>query len=149
MSASAEHYDEPAHYEPFGPEWVRLGGDPCPNCPCCTKRLCELATSKPTLDQNCAYHGERALWDQLTACPCPRAAWSDAQRVGTACVFCGKPVDRDDIPNRVLIGMNGGLVAACVPCMNAEREALKARLTTEVAKRAATQTTVTTPEINP
>lgn len=105
-------------FDPDGHRWVRPGSPPCPNCQCCSAALCEKARNAYTLDQNCAYHGERSLWDQLTACPCPRAAWSDAQRDGTACVFCGTPVNRTDPARTRLIGMNGGLVAACFsPCV--------------------------------
>lgn len=117
-------YDNEYCPEPFGPEWVRPAAAPCPNCECCSARLCELAASKRLLEQNCAYHGERSLWDQLIGCPCPRAAWSDAQRDGAACVFCGATVDRDDKDRTVLIGMNMGLVAGCTPCMDTYRASL-------------------------
>lgn len=112
-------------FEPFGPEWVRPAGDPCPNCKCCTRRLCETATAAYVLDQNCAYHGERSLWDQLVACPCPRSGWSEAQRDGTACVHCGTPVNRTDPVRFSLINMNGGLIAACKPACVVPRQRAK------------------------
>jgi hypothetical protein len=113
--------------EPLGPEWVRPAAAPCPNCQCCTKRLCETTKAKPVLQQNCAYEGERSLWNQLMPCPCPRVDWTDEQRNGTACVFCAELVDREDRAKTHLIGMNGGLVASCVPCLNTWRASLTAK----------------------
>jgi hypothetical protein len=110
---------EPLH-DPPGHRWEKPSAEACPNCQCCTRRLCEQTAAKNPLHQNCAYDGERALWDQLLACPCPRAHWTDGQRAGTECIFCGKPAEP-------AVGMNAGLVAACDPCLEAYRAEIVAR----------------------
>jgi hypothetical protein len=33
--------------EPFGPDYEPPAGVPCPNCDCCTARLCQLAATDP------------------------------------------------------------------------------------------------------
>jgi hypothetical protein len=35
--------DEGWFPEPFGPVYERPPGEPCPHCPCCSRRLCLLA----------------------------------------------------------------------------------------------------------
>lgn len=57
--------------EPFGPEWVRPGGGPCPNCACCSKRLCQTArAAEHEVMRDCATHAGRADWDIVKDCPC-------------------------------------------------------------------------------
>ncbi|MEU1180570.1 hypothetical protein ABZ464_23510 [Streptomyces sp. NPDC005820] len=54
--------------EPFGPEYLRPAQAPCPNCPCCSARLCEKGRSSV---MQCHGHvGDPALVATVGACPC-------------------------------------------------------------------------------
>jgi hypothetical protein len=55
-------YDEAPFPEPWGPEYVRPAGPPCPDCTCCTKLLCETARERgvscsAVSDSPAAVHG--------------------------------------------------------------------------------------------
>lgn len=55
-------------HEPFGPEYVRPAQAPCPNCPCCSARLCEKGRNSV---MQC--HGHVADSETVaivSACPC-------------------------------------------------------------------------------
>lgn len=55
-------------YEPFGPEYLRPAQAPCPNCPCCSARLCEKGRNSV---MQC--HGHVADPETVaivSACPC-------------------------------------------------------------------------------
>ena len=65
MSAS----DEGWFPEPFGPVYERPPGAPCPDCPCCTSRLCEKAAGK---DMPCSYESDDP--QGVAGCPCTDTA---------------------------------------------------------------------------
>lgn len=54
--------------------WERPQGEPCPNCDCCSARLCQLAIDRTTSgewDGACHFLGTSADFD-LAECPCWR-----------------------------------------------------------------------------
>lgn len=59
---------------PEGHTWHRAEGDPCPNCVCCSKRLCEQALEADRSGDPfacCHFIGRSADFD-LAECPCWR-----------------------------------------------------------------------------
>ena len=64
--------DEAWFPEPFGPVYERPPGAPCPDCDCCTLRLCQIAASKDIL---CAHQSD----DPQTVAGCPRSATAAAR----------------------------------------------------------------------
>lgn len=61
--------DEAPFPEPFGTLYVRPPGAPCPDCDCCTLRLCQLAASK---DGPCSHHSDDP--QAVSGCPCTVSA---------------------------------------------------------------------------
>lgn len=54
--------------EPFGPEYVRPAQAACPNCPCCSARLCEKGAKSV---MQCHGHvADPALVATVESCPC-------------------------------------------------------------------------------
>jgi hypothetical protein len=54
--------------------WARPASEPCPDCDCCSKALCELAVEKAAaneFDGACHFLGTSADFD-LAQCPCWR-----------------------------------------------------------------------------
>jgi hypothetical protein len=63
---------EPPFPEPFGPDYVRPEGPPCPDCACCTARLCEAGRE---VTGGCGHVGGTNR-DVVLACPCGTAPGS-------------------------------------------------------------------------
>ncbi|MFB7574631.1 hypothetical protein [Streptomyces sp. NPDC056165] len=88
--------DEPFH-EPFGPQYVRPPQADCPNCPCCSARLCERGRASLL---ECAGHLDDDHKLAVQSCPCSaestrgtlawRAAMMRAVTAGTE-----KPLEAD------------------------------------------------------
>lgn len=56
------------HDEPFGPEYLRPAQAPCPNCPCCSARLCEKGRNSV---MQCHGHvADPETVAVVSACPC-------------------------------------------------------------------------------
>ncbi|MET7695833.1 hypothetical protein ABZT06_49640 [Streptomyces sp. NPDC005483] len=71
------------HDEPFGPLYLRPVQAPCPNCPCCSERLCEKGANSV---MQCHGHvADSATVAHVSACPCSAEttrgthAWRAAQ----------------------------------------------------------------------
>jgi len=60
--------------EPFGPIYERPPGEPCPECECCTLRLCLIAASKDTL---CSHRSDDP--QTVAGCPCSVTAVARAR----------------------------------------------------------------------
>ena len=60
--------------EPFGPIYERPPGAPCPDCECCTLRLCQVAASKDIL---CAHQSDDP--QTVAGCPCSATAAARAR----------------------------------------------------------------------
>ncbi|MGW3570173.1 hypothetical protein ACWDSL_40985 [Streptomyces sp. NPDC000941] len=58
--------DYPFH-EPFSPEYVRPTPADCPNCGCCTARLCAKGRTSPLV---CIGHVNGDTKETVAACPC-------------------------------------------------------------------------------
>jgi hypothetical protein len=69
--------------EPFGPIYERPAGDPCPDCTCCTARLCEAGRKVVGGCKSAAPTADREI---VRGCPCGRAPgtthdqWEQQQR---------------------------------------------------------------------
>ena len=61
--------DESWFPEPFGPIYERPPGVPCPECECCTLRLCHIAASK---DIPCSHQSDDP--QAVSGCPCSATA---------------------------------------------------------------------------
>ena len=57
--------DEAWFPEPFGPLYELPPGAPCPECPCCTLRLCQAAAAK---DTPCSHQSDDP--QAVSGCPC-------------------------------------------------------------------------------
>lgn len=58
------------HRDPSDPVehvWVTPPSEPCPDCPCCSKRLCERALDR---DAACHWEGGQSHGYDLRWCPC-------------------------------------------------------------------------------
>ncbi|MBC9729896.1 hypothetical protein [Streptomyces sp. TRM68367] len=66
--------------EPFGPEYLAPAQPPCPDCECCTARLCEKGRN--SLSQ-CHGHTTTELMETVAGCPCssPRTRGTHAWRI--------------------------------------------------------------------
>jgi hypothetical protein len=60
--------------EPFGPIYERPPGVPCPECECCTLRLCQVAARK---DTPCAHQSDDP--QAVAGCPCASTPWRTAR----------------------------------------------------------------------
>lgn len=60
-------FDEAPFPEPFGPEYVAPEPAPCPNCKCCTARLCARAENAHTTCALTAVGDDVAI---VKGCPC-------------------------------------------------------------------------------
>jgi hypothetical protein len=74
--------DETWFPEPFGPIYERPSGAPCPDCECCTLRLCQLAAGN---DLPCSRQSDDS--QTVAGCPCSataaaRAATRTSQEAG-------------------------------------------------------------------
>jgi hypothetical protein len=75
-------FDDEDFHEPWGPEYVQLAPADCPDCQCCTARLCERAKNvggftQPELAEAmgipCEFlvdGSDRELVDTVRGCPC-------------------------------------------------------------------------------
>lgn len=69
--------------EPFSPEYVGPAQAPCPNCPCCSARLCEKGRN--SVAQCLGHVGDSTAVTVVSACPCSAEttrgthAWRAAQ----------------------------------------------------------------------
>ncbi|MER6632275.1 hypothetical protein ABT301_29345 [Streptomyces sp. NPDC000987] len=54
--------------EPFGPMYLRPAQAPCPNCPCCSARLCEKGRN--SIMQCHGHVSDPAMMAAVGACPC-------------------------------------------------------------------------------
>jgi hypothetical protein len=61
------HDDEVPCPEPFGPIYERPQGAPCPDCDCCTARLCETAESAGL---SCVQYAAAGDAEVDAGCPC-------------------------------------------------------------------------------
>ncbi|MEU7092943.1 hypothetical protein [Kitasatospora aureofaciens] len=68
--------------ETFGPEYVRPTQEDCPNCPCCTKALCERGSA--TI-RECQGHTAEDAQRLVAGCPC-----SSEETRGTAAWRAGR-----------------------------------------------------------
>jgi hypothetical protein len=66
--------DEGWFPEPFGPIYEKPPGAPCPDCECCTLRLCQIAASK---DTPCSHQSDDP--GTVTGCPCSATAAARAR----------------------------------------------------------------------
>jgi hypothetical protein len=66
--------DEGWFPEPFGPLYERPPGVPCPDCGCCTLRLCQLAAAR---DAPCSQQSDDP--QAVSGCPCTVTAERRAQ----------------------------------------------------------------------
>jgi hypothetical protein len=66
--------DEAWFPEPFGPVYERPPGAPCPECGCCTLRLCQTAAGK---DTPCAHQSGDP--QAVAGCPCAATAAARAR----------------------------------------------------------------------
>ncbi len=66
--------DEAWFPEPFGPIYEGPPGAPCPDCECCTPRLCQIAASK---DTPCAHQSDDP--QAVSGCPCSATAAARAR----------------------------------------------------------------------
>ncbi|MFE2424857.1 hypothetical protein [Streptomyces hokutonensis] len=55
------------HDEPFGPLYLLPAQAPCPNCPCCSERLCQKGANSV---MQCHGHVDAATVAIVSACPC-------------------------------------------------------------------------------
>jgi hypothetical protein len=65
-------YDDGPVHEPFGPEYVRVRNEDCPDCDCCTAVLC--AAGKASVAECSGNVGDPALVGRVTGCPCSAEA---------------------------------------------------------------------------
>ena len=66
--------DEGWFPEPFGPIYERPPGAPCPDCECCTLRLCQIAAGKDIL---CSHQSDDP--QAVSGCPCSATAVARAR----------------------------------------------------------------------
>lgn len=71
--------DEVEFYEPWGPEYVRPAAPDCPNCSCCTARLCERGAKNPLGCIGLTSAVDDDTRRRIVKCPC-----SDEETEGTA-----------------------------------------------------------------
>lgn len=81
--------------EPFGPEYLSPAQPPCPDCECCTARLCEKGRLSGA---QCFGHTTPELVDTVAACPCSSSrtrgthAWRIA-RIGATRTAIERPLE--------------------------------------------------------
>jgi hypothetical protein len=61
-------YMDEVPFPEFGPEYVRPAGEPCPDCECCSLRLCEKASAGGL---PCMSYSD--LPGRVSGCPCTSA----------------------------------------------------------------------------
>jgi hypothetical protein len=61
------YMDEAPFPEPFGPLYERPPAEPCPNCECCSARLCVRATMDGQTCMQIAAPEDRRI---VARCPC-------------------------------------------------------------------------------
>ena len=64
-------YDEGWFPEPFGVDYERPPGAPCPGCECCTLPLCERAKASGL---TCTWHADANDKEIVSGCPCSGGA---------------------------------------------------------------------------